>query len=355
MTAYVASSHTLTDIANAIRYHNGTSDHYAPSEMADAVAALSGTSETCGLQEGYKEIDAGTMTQVHYTSIANAIRGQNGSWDEYKPSQMADAIRALTWGLQGEAYAVAIPTTSESSKYELHFNRANTVPSAGDTYAGKTIAYVYTGFEDTAYTSNSQVPWYPQHDSFLAVSFDDEIEPVSCAYWFYMFKNCTSFSVSNLNTSKAKSFTFMFYYCTSVTSLNLSTFVTSNVTSINYMFYFCTKLATLTMGAWDMTNLQVVAQAFRNLTAMKVLDLSGWTMPEYTSTMQYAFYNCSNLTTIYAPTGCDMSDTAVNSYCFSQCSKLKGGNGTAYSSSNVTAAMARIDGLGGQSGYFTAK
>ena len=104
-----------------------------------------------------------------------------------------------------------------------------------------------------------------------------------------------------------------------------------------------------------MTNLQVVAQAFRNLTAMKELDLSGWTMPEFTSTMQYAFYNCSNLTTIYAPAGCDLSDTAVNSYCFSQCSKLKGGAGTAYSSSNVTAAMARIDGLGGQPGYFTAK
>lgn len=355
MTTYVASSHTLTDIANAIRYHNGSSEHYTPSEMADAVAALSGTSETCGLQESYKKIDAGTMTQVPYTAIANAIRGQNGSWDEYKPSKMADAIRALTWGLQGEAYAVAIPATGDSTKYELHFGRAATIPSVGDSYAGKTIGYVYTGFEDTAYTSNSQVPWYAQHDSFLAVSFDDEIRPVSCAYWFYMFRNCMSFAVDNLNTAKAKSFAFMFYFCSAVTSLNLTGFVTSNVTSINYMFYFCTKLATLNMGAWDMSKLQVVAQAFRNLTAMTVLDLSGWTMPEYTSTMQYAFYNCANLTTIYAPAGCDLSDTAVNGYCFSQCSKLVGGNGTAYSSGNVTAAMARIDGLGGKAGYFTAK
>lgn len=104
-----------------------------------------------------------------------------------------------------------------------------------------------------------------------------------------------------------------------------------------------------------MINLQMVAQAFRNLTAMVVLDLSGWTMPEYTSTMQYAFYNCANLTTIYAPAGCDLSDTGVNSYYFSQCAKLKGGAGTAYSSGNVTAAMARIDGLGGKAGYFTVK
>ena len=88
---------------------------------------------------------------------------------------------------------------------------------------------------------------------------------------------------------------------------------------------------------------------------MKVLDLSCWTMPEYTSTVQYVFYDCANLTTIYAPAECDLFDTAVNGYCFSQFLKLKGGAGTAYSSSNVTASMAQIDGLGGKAGYFTVK
>lgn len=35
--------------------------------------------------------------------------------------------------------------------------------------------------------------------------------------------------------------------------------------------------------------------------------------------------------------------------------KLKDGNGTAYSGSNMAAAMARIDGLGGQPGCFSVK
>lgn len=237
----------------------------------------------------------------------------------------------------------------------MRFMRSTSAPQVGDLYMNREIAYVYSGFEDTAYTSNSQVPWYPQHDDFTYVYVDDEMKPTSCAYWFYMFRNCAGFMLNKLDTSQATSLAFMFYFCSSVTELDLHDFDTANVTSINYMFYFCSKLESLTMGDWDMRNLRVVAQAFRNLSAITTLDFSGWLMPEYTSTMQYAFYNCTKLTTIYAPEGCDLSDTAVNGYCFSQCSKLVGGAGTAYSSGNVTAVMARIDGLGGQPGYFTAK
>ena len=222
-------------------------------------------------------------------------------------------------------------------------------------YNGWPILEVYSGFEDAEYTSNSQVPWYSHHDDITAVEVCDAIKPKSCAYWFYTFRNCTSFDLAKLNTSEATSLTFMFYYCSAVTELDLRGFVTSNVRSLNYTFYYCTKLEILRMGSWDMRKLDVFAQCFRNLSAMTVLDLSGWLMPEYTSTMQYVFYTCSKLTTIYAPTDCDLSDTALATSCFNSCTKLVGGAGTTYSSTNTSASMARIDGLGGKTGYFTAK
>lgn len=350
----VASTHTLTDIANAIRFQNGENRRYQPGEMADAIEALDGTGDKYGMQYLYSEPHYGRMSMLPYTAIANAIRGQNGETCDYKPSEMADAIRELEWK-KPKAYALLTFPESGTNAQKLLFVKTLTEPQPMSMYNGMPIQEVYTDFEDAIYTSNSQVPWYSKHDNITSVEFVDPIKPKSCAYWFYMFRYCTSFDVAKLDTSEVTSLAFMFYYCSSVASLDLSTFVTSNVTSLNYTFYFCTKLETLTMGNWDMTNLQVFAQAFRNLTSILELDLSGWTMPEWTSTMQYTFYNCSKLTTIYAPPGCDLTDTAVNSNCFSSCTKLVGGNGTAYNSGKVTAAMARIDGLGGQQGYFSVK
>ena len=170
-----------------------------------------------------------------------------------------------------------------------------------------------------------------------------------------MFRNCTDFALRKLDTGRAVSLAFMFYFCSAVESLDLYYFDTANMTSLNYTFHFCQKLADLDLGNWDTRKLDAFAQAFRNMSAIRVIDISGWKMPEYTSTMQYAFYNCANLTTIYAPAGCDLSDTAVGNGCFQQCGKLVGGNGTAYSSANVTAAMARVDELVDKAGYFTAR
>lgn len=69
-----------------------------------------------------------------------------------------------------------------------------------------------------------------------------------------------------------------------------------------------------------------------------VLDLSGWTMPRYPSITQDAFGNRANLMTLHEPAGCNLSDTRANGYCFSQCSKLKGDAGAAYSSGSMMAA-----------------
>ncbi len=291
-----------------------------------------------------REITASSVNSIYGTALdENAVTF----------AEIIGAIQPLA--APDEAYAVAVPDASASGKYELRFFRAESAPAVGDAYEGATIAHVFSGFETTAYASNSKVPWYPLHADITAVVFDDAVRPVSCAYWFYWQQNCTRYDLAKLDTSACTSFAFMFYSCTALESLDLSGLATPNVTTINYMFYNCTKLSNLTLGAWDMRNVDVWAQAFRNLTAITELDFSRCTLPEYTSTLYYCFYNCSKLVRIYAPAGGDLSDTSLAGYCFGGCRSLVGGAGTAWTSGNVGADMARVDGLGGLPGYFTAR
>ena len=66
------------------------------------------------------------------------------------------------------------------------------------------------------------------------------------------------------------------------------------------------------------------------------------------------FNTCSNLVTIYVSN--DWSTTLVTSgnSMFSSCTKLVGGNGTVFDSSNVTHTYARID-TAETPGYLTLK
>ena len=68
------------------------------------------------------------------------------------------------------------------------------------------------------------------------------------------------------------------------------------------------------------------------------------------------FYNCSNLTTIYAGISWDVQNVSSSAQMFKLCTSLVGGQGTAYSSSNPTdKTYAHIDGGTSNPGYFTAK
>lgn len=290
-----------------------------------------------------RKITAGSVNKIYGTALdTNAATY----------AEIAEAAQPLA--APEAAYAVTIPAAA-AGKYELRFLRSAEAPVVGATYKGKAIAHVFSGFEDVAFSTNSKVPWYSLHADITVVCFDDAVKPVSCAYWFYWQQNCTSYDLAKLDTSECASMAYMFYSCTSLVSLDVTHFVTSKVTNIDYMFYNCTKLISIALGTWDMTGVTVWAQAFRNLTAMEQLDFSRCALPDYTSTMYYCFYNCSKLARIYVPAGTDMSDTSLAGYCFGNCRSLVGGGGTAWSSGSIAADMARVDGLGGKAGYFTAK
>ena len=99
--------------------------------------------------------------------------------------------------------------------------------------------------------------------------------------------------------------------------------------ALNYWFYYCTGLKEINVANLNIENVTMTS---------------------------YMFYGCSVLETIYAPAGTDWSTSEVNTFSsqmFYNCSKLVGGNGTAYTNNPSDKTRARIDGLGGQPGYFT--
>ena len=119
---------------------------------------------------------------------------------------------------------------------------------------------------------------------------------------------------------------------------------------MDYWFYSCTDLQMAT-GWENVRGLTSMRMTFNGCTSLGALYLMGFD-PSALQDLFYAFALCTALETIYVdstwalPAGCTGMATFYN------CTKLAGGNGTAYSSSATGAAMMRIDSVG-QAGYLT--
>ena len=176
-----------------------------------------------------------------------------------------------------------------------------------------------------------------------------------------MFKNCsslTSLDVSKFDTSKVTDMSSMFYGCKSLTSLDVSKFDTSKVTNMSSMFMMCSSLTSLDVSKFDtskVTNMSVMFNGCKSLTS---LDVSKFDTSQVTNMMRM-FYECSKLSKIYVSKydeetgkGWTTKNVTDSSNMFSGATKLVGGNGTKFNSSNVDATYARID-KEGEPGYLT--
>ena len=150
-----------------------------------------------------------------------------------------------------------------------------------------------------------------------------------------------------------------FYGCSSLTSLNLSGWDTSGVTNMNGLFRGCSNLTSLDLSSFDTSKVTNMVEMFRSCTKLTSLDLSSFDTAK-AANISSMFYSCTKLVTIYVSSYDSASGkgwvtvTPSNTNVFAYCTKLVGGNGTAYSTAQVkTAEYARIDGEGGEPGYFT--
>ena len=215
-------------------------------------------------------------------------------------------------------------------------------------------------------------------------SFKDFTGLTDLRFWFNNCTGLTSLDLTNLSTPNVTLMASMFYGCTNLvsitfserfstanvtrmdamfngcsalTQLDLSSFNTAKVTEMNSMFSRCSSLNAITFGSGFTTPLVTkMSSMFSGCTALTELDLSTFS-PESVNDTQSMFDGCSALETIYAApeANWNVSSLLWDTYMFSNCSKLVGGNGTNYEYGYTSKTRACIDGLNGQPGYFTDK
>ena len=223
-----------------------------------------------------------------------------------------------------EEIAYAIYTESDTT---LRFIRSADEPQAGDTYSGRTITEVFTGFEEAVYTSVEQVPWYDGSSYtervVTKVVFEDVIKPKSTAYWFYFMMPCSDLDVRKLDMSQVEDMSYMFTSTgadSSVSTVNitgigewdvsnvknmegvftrtgffaatvrmdLSKWDVSSVTNMYDLFfltgYFATSFSLGDLSKWDVSNVTDMGSTFQQTgsAATWTLDLSNWNVKKVT-------------------------------------------------------------------------
>ena len=173
-----------------------------------------------------------------------------------------------------------------------------------------------------------------------------------------MFSGCLriiTLDLSGFNTAKVNDMSGMFTNCWVLTPLDVSRFNTENVTKMDDMFLYCKALTTIDVSGFNTEKVTTMEDMFYGCEKLTTLDLSSFNTEKVT-TVQCMFYNCSKLSTIYAANGANWNKESglTSVHMFTGCTSLKGGNGTAFSSSATDATYALVDGLNGQPGYFTS-
>lgn len=141
--------------------------------------------------------------------------------------------------------------------------------TAGETYNGKTVTAVYIGFETTTYSSYSNVPWAAYAETIKSVSFTTTVVPANTAWWFYGFKNCSSFGLGGLNTINVTSMERMFSGAGANVAncvIDVSSFNTSKVTNMVHMFSVAgqnsTNFSISGLDKWNTASVTTMAAMF---------------------------------------------------------------------------------------------
>ena len=192
----------------------------------------------------------------------------------------------------------------------------------------------------------------------LDVSKFDTSQVTDMGSMFYSCSSLTSLDVSKFDTSQVTNMNAMFGSCSSLTSLDLSKFDTSKVTGMRFMFDFCRRLTSLDVSKFDTSKVTDMYAMFWRCSSLTSLDVSKFDTSQVTD-MSYMFDSCSKLSKIYVSEynettgkGWTTKNVTDSVRMFTSATKLVGGNGTVYNSSNVDATYARID-KEGEPGYLT--
>ena len=157
--------------------------------------------------------------------------------------------------------------------------------------------------------NNKYLPWYEQKSQIKSVEISYGVTSIG-KYAFYGCTNLTSVNIPNSVTSIGGS---VFFGCTSITSITIP----NSITYIDTGTFGRSGLTKVTLNSNA-----IVSKIYNENSSLK--DLFGNQVKEYiigdsvTSIGSWAFYGCSNLTSVTVSN----SVTTIGSYAFCGCSNL---------------------------------
>lgn len=181
----------------------------------------------------------GLLSPSILTSIADAIRGQNGESTKYKPSEMAPAILALEWDTGLKVRALLL----EDGTLEFSYRDGGRSP----------LGNVVRRFEvdPAGYTSAGNRPWDSVKLQVRKAIFDSSFASAGItnfAYWFLGFTKMAEVTGFE-NLAGATDVKQLFTSCASLETVWCSgSFDASTITSYTSCLYGCSRLVGGTDG-----------------------------------------------------------------------------------------------------------
>ena len=205
------------------------------------------------------------------TNIADAIRGKNGSSDTYKPSEMPAAITAIPSG-GGEGIPREVRANGLYAMPSQSFTFS--LPSDATDVADYALSYAFNGctslssvdFSSLATVSGGSafVDAFQNCTSLTSIDLGSLTTVSGYNALSYAFYNCTKLTSVNLSSlatvSGNTALNYTFRGCTSLASVNLSSLATvSGAYAFYCAFHGCTNLTSLSFPA-------LTASSFGSLT-----------------------------------------------------------------------------------------
>jgi surface protein len=357
-----------------------TKETYLAKDIPEGVAA---TYVPCYVYEG----QGATMNHaLHYlnadpngtkitTKVSNIIFGRTADY-----AQIVDTYTGVLadHGQELPVYAYYVPV--ENGCYDVY------ILADGTIYAPADCTSLCSGMTNLVSFSTENLDMSRVTTMRRMFSGDGKLQSVDADNWDTskvtsmngMFMSCQSLQtldVSDWDTSEVTDMYAMFYNCKQLPTLDVSDWNVGNVTNMEFTFGGCELFVTLDVADWDVskvTSFDAFFQSSRKTkgamkleyldvskwdtsscvnydrmffwcSELKMLDMSSWNSENVKDTGSM-FFNCGSLTTLYASEKWSTASLTYSEGMFTGCSKLVGGNGTAFATARVTdGSYAQID------------
>ncbi len=321
----------------------------ANSTLEISVAIVNNSSSnmqvTLGIVNGYKNggdliLPSGYTLVTRNVSLPYDVPSETLMGETYQGEEYQD----------GGDWKFLSSTITRGSIENIEFIKTSEVPSGvssstdvSENQDGSVLMYTKTGS-----TSNKYIVYIATASGKVSLPEDSS----------YIFSNLYSISyldLSNVYTTKVTDmnnlFSFDYLGGDIEHTINLSNFDTSNVTNMDNMFSGAMNLISLDLSSFNTSNVVDMYGMFGYCASLTELDLNTFNTSNVVN-MTSMFKECTSLTTIYVSNKFVTTNVTNSTSMFSNASKIVGGNGTTYNSSNINSNYARID-SSSTPGYFT--